>query len=112
MSNDKLFAGKPQLFGGLSNERELAEVCPDEFKSGNVWSSYAMKLFFCGGNIGNWEWKSDDKEICKHQMGCFNGLLGTFDLRHQDKEAVAGWMLSEMLTEVPEYIPVEESEDS
>ena len=38
-------------------------------------------------------------------MGCFQGVLGTFGLRHEDKEAVAGWMLSEMLAEVPEYIP-------
>jgi len=112
MSTDKLFAGEPQILGGLSNERELAELCPDEFKNGNAWSSYAMTLFYRGGNIGNWKWKSDDKEICSHQIGCFKGLLGTFDLRHEDREAVAGWMLSEMLTEVPEHVPAKESEDS
>jgi hypothetical protein len=35
------------------------------------------------------------------QFSCFRGLLGSFCLPHEGKEAVAGWMLSEMLTEVP-----------
>ena len=101
----KLFTGQPQPLGGLSNEDELAKACPDKFKSGNSWSDYAMQLFFKGGNISNWKWKSDDKAERNRQMGCFRGVLGTFSLRHEDKEAVAGWMLSEMLTEVPEYVP-------
>lgn len=100
-----LFAGKPQLFGGLSNECELAEACPAEFKRGNPWSSYARRVFFGGANIANWKWKSSDEAERRHQKACFQALLGTFDLKHQDKEAVAGWMLSEMLTEVPEYVP-------
>lgn len=29
------------------------------------------------------------------------GLLQTFDIPHEDKESVAGWMLSEMLNEIP-----------
>ncbi len=100
-----LFAGNGQPFGGLSNERELAKLCPPEFKRGNPWSSYASRVFFGGANIANWKWKSDDEAVRRHQKGCFHGLLGTFDLKHEDKEAVAGWMLSEMLTEVPEYVP-------
>lgn len=99
-----LFGGEPEFLGGLSNENELAVACPDEFKDDNPWSSYAMKLFFSGGKIANWKWKSDDPSERRRQMGCFHSLLGTFGLPHEDKEAVAGWMLSEMLTEVPEYI--------
>ncbi len=109
MSNAVLFAGNPAPLGGLTNEDELAELCPDEFKNNNPWSSYAMKLFYSGGNVANWNWKSDNDTVRKHQLGCFIGLLGTFGLSHQDKESVAGWMLSEMLTEVPEHIPVEET---
>ena len=100
-----LFAGNVQPFDGLSNERELAKLCPPEFKRGNPWSSYASRVFFGGANITNWKWKSDDKAMRNGQMGCFYSLLGTFGLPHEDKEAVAGWMLSEMLTEVPEYVP-------
>jgi hypothetical protein len=103
--SSKLFAGEPEPFGGLSNEHELARECPAEFKEENPWSSYAMKLFFFGGNIGNWKWKSDNPAERRQQKNRFDFLLGTFGLRHEDKEAVAGWMLSEMLTEVPEHIP-------
>ena len=101
----QLFAGQPEPFGGLSNERDLAKACPPEFKKDNAWSSYASRVFFNGANIANWKWKSTDEAVRRHQKGCFHGLLGTFDLSHQDKEAVAGWMLSEMLTETPKYVP-------
>ena len=97
-----LFAGQPQVLGGLSNEDELARACPVEFKNRNPWSNYAMRLFYSGGNIANWKWKSNDEAERSRQMGCLHGLLGTFGLPHEDKGAVAGWMLSEMLAEVPE----------
>lgn len=100
-----LFAGNGQPFGGLSNERELAKLCPPEFKRDNPWSGYANRVFFEGANVANWKWKSDDEAVRRHQENCFHSLHDTFNLSHKDKEAVAGWMLSEMLTEVPEYIP-------
>ena len=103
-----LFSGKPGFFGGLSNEAELAQACPKEFKTSNPWSDYARRLFYTGGNIANWQWKSEDEDERNHQRACFNGFLGTFGVSTQDKYAVSGWMLSEMLTEVPEYLaPVE-----
>jgi len=104
--SEKLFAGEGQLFGGLSNEEELIEICPAEFKNGNAWSSYAMALFYEGANIKNWKWKLTDNKAKGHQLSCLKGLLGTFGIPHQDKLAIAGWMLSEMLNEIPEHIPV------
>jgi len=101
----RLFVGSAGPFGGLSNERELVKSCPDEFKKNNAWSNYASKLFFRGAKIGNWKWKSEDESVRNKQYQCFCGLLGTFGIGHNEKESVAGWMLSEMLTEVPEYIP-------
>ena len=109
MSEEVLFTGVPQPLGGLSNEDELTETCPDEFKGNNPWSSYANQIFFRGANISNWKWKSDDEGEQQRQIGCFHGLLGTFGISHEDKSAVAGWMLSEMLTEVPEYVPGKEN---
>lgn len=100
-----LFAGRPEFLGGLTNEEELAKACPGQFRDDNSWSNYTMQLFFRGGTVSNWEWKSDDKAERTRQFNCFHGLLGTFGLSQADKEAVAGWMLSEMLKEVPEYIP-------
>ena len=105
MENDQLFAGEPEPMGGLTNENELARLCPKEFQSGNnPWTAYVSTLFFCGGKITNWKWKSsDDKEKAK-QLGYFHCLLSGFGLAHEDKEAVAGWMLSEMLTEIPKHL--------
>ena len=100
-----LFAGKEEFLDGLSNERELARACPKEFHKDNAWSEYAARLFFMGGNVKNWRWKTDDPEKRQRQYACFKGLLGTYGLMRKDKEAIGGWMLSEMLEEIPEYIP-------
>ena len=102
--SEKLFSGEPVIFGGVSNERELAEICPNEFKKNNPWSSLASDLFFMGGKINHWKFKSDNPVVYRHQLACLRGLLGSFEISHEDKEAIAGWMLSEMLQEVPEYI--------
>ena len=112
MSNEQLFSGEPGILGGLSNEEELAKVCPEEFKNDNPWSQYAMQLFYRGGNIANWSWKIEDKSIRWRQLCCFKNLLGTFGLPHEDKKAVAGWMLSEMLSKVPEHVPKVETAES
>lgn len=101
--NPILFEGEPGFLGGLSNEAELAKQCPDSFKGRNAWSDYASDIFFKGANIKNWKFKDPDKKVQQKQMSCFKGLLSSFDIAHEDKEAVAGWMLSEMLIEVPEY---------
>ena len=97
-----LFAGEPQPFGGLSNEQELAKLCPPEFNKDNLWVIYASKIFFGGANITDWKWRSVKDEERQRQMVCLLGLLGSFDLSHEDKEAVAGWILSKILSEVPE----------
>lgn len=99
-----LFSGEPRSSGGLSNEQELAKICPAQFRSDNPWSDYAMRLFSLGGNIANWKWKSIDALEKRRQRACFKALLGTSDLTLEDKMAVAGWMLFEMLIEVPEHV--------
>jgi hypothetical protein len=88
-------------FAGLSNERELAKLCPAEFRKPNRWSRYAMKIFYSGGSTANWKWRSDNPEERGYQRKCWVAILSGFDLSHEDKTAVSGWMLSEMLTEVP-----------
>jgi len=109
MSREQLFAGESQVFGGLSNESELSRLCPKEFNRNNPWSNYAKKFLYHGGGANNWKWKSGDTATRVHQYECFKGLLTSFSLPHQVKLAVAGWMLSEMLSEVPEHIPHEET---
>jgi hypothetical protein len=99
-----LFSGEPVVFGGLSNEEVLAKECPEKFKDSNPWSNYASSVFFRGANISNWKWVTEDQYTRKKQLACFHGLLSGFNLHHEDKEAVAGWMLSKMLKEVPKYL--------
>lgn len=99
-----LFEGVPQPMGGLTNEVALTRACPEEFRHRNPWTEYAMHLFYEGGDISNWEFKATNKEIQNKQFRCFRAFLGTFGVAHQDKEAVAGWMLSEMLVRVPERL--------
>ena len=99
-----LWSGTPGFLGGLSNERTLAKLCPDEFKQDNKWSNAAMKIFFLGGSSKHWKHREEAEK--KKRIGIFMGLLQTYDLSHEDKAAVAGWMLSEMLTECPEHVPM------
>lgn len=103
--SDKLFAGTRAPFGGLSNERELVSLCPDEFSHSNKWVRMASTIFFEGAHhIQDWSFKSNDVEVVKKQINLLDGLLRGFGLGHAEKEAVAGWMLSEMLNDVPKEV--------
>lgn len=107
MSTEQLFQGQADIFGGLSNELELSRLCPHEFLEDNPWSTYVNKLFTQTGNRANWKWKSDDINTQGEQLSCFDGLLNSSLLKPSKKIAIAGWMLSEMLMEVPEFVPIE-----
>jgi hypothetical protein len=114
MRNEMLFAGKANPFGGLSNEQELALECRNsEFRihwTTNDWCEYVTKVFFGGADTSNWKWKSNEADTKTLQKTYFNSLLGGWGLKHEDKTAVAGWMLSEMLSELPKYLsPKKES---
>lgn len=105
MSEDTLFSGQPLVFGSLSNETALVDMCPEEFHENNKWSNYARTLFLEGASTENWSWKTEDEETAIHQLNCFDSFLRYSFVKNQDKLAVAGWMLSEMLNAVPEHIP-------
>jgi hypothetical protein len=99
-----LFSGTTDMRGCLSNERELLELCPDEFHGDNAWADYAFWSYFAGGATIHWKWKSSDSGVKDRQFACFMALLKTCDLDWLDRDAIAGWMLSEMLEEIPERI--------
>lgn len=82
------------------NETMLLDACPHAFKKSNRWSDYASMLFFTG-DTSNWKWKTVNEETKNLQLRHLYGILNTIILSHEDKMAIAGWMLSEMLTEVP-----------
>jgi hypothetical protein len=100
-ASDVLFSGEQLPFGGLSNEKVLASACPREFKNVSRWSDYVARCFVTDVTTAGWKWKSADAAERRRQRECFLGLLESFDLPHDDKVAIAGWMLSEMLSEVP-----------
>ena len=98
-----LFSGTPGPLGGLSNERELAAQIPAEFRRhNNQWTRLASSIFFSGANLKHWTWRTPDRQTRMRQLTCLQAVLTGFDLKHEEKEALAGWMLSEMLMEVPE----------
>ncbi len=107
MSKELLFSGTPKTRGGLSNERELVAHCPVEFQDTNLWVIYASKFLHHPSTYrGNWSWQSEDAEVQEKQYNCLLGIIRSLDLEEGPKESVAGWMLSEMLTRVPVYIPI------
>jgi hypothetical protein len=98
----QLFSGTPGPLGGLSNELELVKHIPKAFRPyENPWSTYAMSVFYGGGSTANWKWRSDDPQIRRQQLLCWKAALNSFETQHEDKASLTGWMLSEMLTEVP-----------
>ena len=100
-----LFTGEPMQAGGLSNQDALVALCPQEFRRPNEWSVYAALLYQCGGaNMGGGEWVSFDEEERRQQHDYLKCLVLFSGLSDADKEAVGGWMLSQMLRTVPEYI--------
>lgn len=99
---EKLFAGSCMPRGGLSNARELGELCPAEFRGDNPWTKAATEFFHLRLKPSNWHWASKDSKECLIRLSCFLGIFASTSLVYDDKMAVAGWMLSEMLAEVPQ----------
>jgi len=98
-----LFAGIPTIFGGLTNERELIEECPPIFwMYDNPWLIYVKKVMAQGGGRTNtWKWKSDCEREQRKKLAYFVSMLQSF-IEFENKTAVAAWILSEILEEVPE----------
>gem|GEM_PF-1311008 len=101
------FTGHPDIdFVGLTNEKDLVKICPDEFKQNNPWTKYASHFFKKDGRMiiaTHWKYKSGTEEERRHKLFCFEALLASTYLSSTQKTSIAGWMLSEILEEVPEY---------
>ncbi len=101
----ELFSGQPHSQGGLSNEKQLARHCPPQFCLGNAWTQFARLFNVQGADVREWTWKTADSSIQTKQLHCLVGLLSSKVLPETFKAATAGWMLSEMLSELPEHHP-------
>ncbi len=105
------FTGHPDIdFIGLTNEEELAEICPEDFKQDNPWTKYASHFVKKDVKRRNrliitthWRYKPGTEEERRHKLSCFTTILASPNLHFKQKIPIAGWMLSEILEEVPEY---------
>jgi hypothetical protein len=94
--------------GRLSNEIWLHKNCPQEFYDPrNEWTAYARNIFAEGGDFRNWNRKQEHAVEQEKKSICFVNLLYSANslLRPEVRIFILGWMLSEMLTEVPIHRP-------
>ena len=74
----------------------MSEI-PEEFRERrSEWCVIAMRLFFSGGRFPQVKPGIDADKAGRHLMA----VLGSFDPKHEHKEAGAGWLMS-MWCETP-----------
>ena len=80
----------------------MADRCLDASRQGNAWNECVGRLSFQGASVAGRRWKSPVVVKRRSRAVCLSGLLESFGLKKDGKEAVAGRLLSEMLVEVSE----------
>jgi|GEM_PF-1541941 len=102
-----LFTGIVDKWGILLNTPDLNKSCPEEFRQeNNAWRKYATKMVELGCEVSNWKFKSDNTEVQKRQKKVLRALMRStayFIPQNEQMKDVVAWMLSEMLSEIPEY---------
>ena len=68
----------------------MSEIPEDFRKHRNGWCTIAMKLFFSGGKLPQVKEGIDAGKAKRHLMA----VLGSFEPKHEHKEAGAGWLMS------------------
>jgi len=85
---------------GLANEKELIELCPEEFKKPNKWSEGARRISKGEADIKDFQGKGGNLIIrlirLKERDRFFEILNNSPNLNEEMRMAIAGWMLSEM----------------
>ena len=96
-------------FGGIPNYEQVVQACPDEFRRGsfrNPWCQVFSHMFFKGvksEELSLFHFKTQDPNIAEAQMLYLRTWMGSYEPRHEVKEAVCGWLLSLMLEDVPAF---------
>jgi hypothetical protein len=110
MDTNVLFSGHRTHRGGLSNEQELAKLCPSQFlDTQDPWHHYVAESDRVGWDRTKWKWKTTDPAVQTQQEECLDALLdGSYErLSITMRRVIAAWMLSEMLEDVP---PIKEQQ--
>lgn len=88
------------MFGGIPNMREVIAAVPAEFnRYNNPWCEAASSLFFHGGEVK--VTKAANPEQAAAMLRYLKTWMGSFEPRHEEKEAVCGWLLSLMMDKPP-----------
>ena len=87
-------------------EHDLVHHCPPEFKNiSNPWFHYIDSHKLTVVDLGKWSWKPELKDSVHHELlGLFFTIKGGryVLLGDQDRKIIQAWILSEMLSSVPE----------
>jgi hypothetical protein len=103
----KLADAKRVLFSTNASWVELVDVCPAEFRRDNKWSNFAVKLFVTmraddrASDHRQWEWQLDPGPELERRFARFREVCRNVNLPPDEHKAVAGWMLHELLFDVP-----------
>lgn len=95
---------------------DIFRQAPIQFRRlDNAWGQFAGQMIRAGGaNATDWKFRSKDPETKIQQMECLSVVVSVA-MRAPDSEttykanAVVAYMLSEMLTETPAFVPKSKS---
>jgi|GEM_PF-1678797 len=92
------------LFKGKINfddVKQILEKCPDVFKGDSPWTAFVANLIRVGSaDTHSWKFRKKEHNVCLIRLIL---LLGNKGIRFEERAYIGGWMLSEMLEEIPAY---------
>ena len=101
------FFGPPETLDSSKIDKILI-FRPEELKKeGNEWEIFAKKFIANSADPKNWKRKNEDGELKSYQLSCLMAIWIASDSKIIMEYKIIGvaWILFEMLSEVPEYIP-------
>ena len=85
--------------GWQAHAHKAVASCPLEFfAEDNLWQAKARKLY-SSVDTSEWKWKTPDNSLRERELLVVLSLLSSFWISRDQKTAVAGWMLSEILSD-------------
>ena len=92
-------------------EEALRQQCPPPrfFEVHNPWVIVATKVYVQGAVIEEWKWRKISPYDRSMVFGLFHLLGSSKTLEPQIKCAIGGWILSDLLEEIPVHIPVQKT---
>ena len=100
---ENIFQGKSKIFGGVTDIEMLIKSCPKDFYKKNLWSNFVNIIIYRDCYDQNqWDWKSTDRNVQQKQFCYLSGLINA-KISIENKLAITGWYLSNILKSVPEF---------